>query len=528
MSREGNKKIHNIYLLDKSRIQQGLSVGADTSPYEIAAQIMAEGQNYKIQRLKEGLNTTNFSIALYFRKEDYHQNKFASFCATFVAQGEDAVTFFPRSSSSVLFVWNSEKIYAITTGQGFRMVEKYLVPNFGLIIASAFEERFKITSLDSNAMSSIVHSTKTIYSNEVDFIDIESLDTIFKEITGRLKDADKVQSLLNLNPSSKKKSMKITAKNYVQFSSSLNFKGLLHLLGIVDEYDINNLRDRFNLITPMTLKKNCDTITANNAMVIHLMYEAITVGRPFPFDLFHKETNVYISADSYTIYDPTDTDEYTTRDDHDAMQLVLDAFKNYLNGKECTEDNFYTFATSVNLCARKGDDIVTDGTLLQHISGEICVNNTNYYVFYGEYYRLNVAYNDRLKASLRGKLRPEFYTSEIRTKWLKKRDEDWFNLTVSINEGYIHLHRIKPEYIEFCDLLKCDDDTVTIVHVKDGFDGEMRILDRQVELSITKILDLKHNNNGVYMQNLYQKAAENDVGKNITTVFKTEQDFWTA
>ena len=85
MSREGNKKIHNIYLLDKSRIQQGLSVGADTSPYEIAAQIMAEGQNYKIQRLKEGLNTTNFSIALYFRKEDYHQNKFASFCATFVA-----------------------------------------------------------------------------------------------------------------------------------------------------------------------------------------------------------------------------------------------------------------------------------------------------------------------------------------------------------------------------------------------------------------------------------------------------------
>ncbi len=72
------------------------------------------------------------------------------------------------------------------------MVEKYLVPNFGLIIASAFEERFKITSLDSNAMSSIVHSTKTIYSNEVDFIDIESLDTIFKEITGRLKDADKV------------------------------------------------------------------------------------------------------------------------------------------------------------------------------------------------------------------------------------------------------------------------------------------------------------------------------------------------
>ena len=39
------------------------------------------------------------------------------------------------------------------------------------MLDTVFEERFKITSLDSNAMSSIVHSTKTVYSNEIDFID---------------------------------------------------------------------------------------------------------------------------------------------------------------------------------------------------------------------------------------------------------------------------------------------------------------------------------------------------------------------
>ena len=123
------------------------------------------------------------------------------------------------------------------------MIEDCSIPKFGLIIASIFEERFKVTSLDSNAMSSIVHSTKTVYSNEIDFIDIDALDTVFKEVTGRLKDADKVRLLLNLNTDSKKKSMKITARNHVQFSSALSFDGLLHLLTIIDEYDFENLSD---------------------------------------------------------------------------------------------------------------------------------------------------------------------------------------------------------------------------------------------------------------------------------------------
>ena len=525
MPREKNTKTHNIYLLDKSRMQRVLEIQGETSVQALVAQVMSSDENYCLQTLKGGIDTAEFSVELYFREDARFQSKFSSFCKSFVADDQKAVTFYPRSSSSVLFIWNSDKLFAITTGQGFRMIENYAVPKFGLIIASAFEQRFKITSLDSNAMSSIVHSTKTVYSNEVDFIDIETLDTIFKEVTGRLKDTAKVHTLLNLIMDSKKNSMKIIAKDYVQFSSSLNFNGLIHLLTIISAYDFENLSDRFNLITPIGLKKNRDIVHANDNEVIHSMYEALISGRSLPFDLFHKDTGLYISADSYVVYDQNDMREYTSQNDFEATQLLSDAFSTYLNGSPSTETAFYAFATSAKLRAQKEDDSVTDGTLMQHVSGEVCVDGINYYVFYGQYYRLNTAYNDRLKASLRGKLRPEFITSEIRTQWTRGCDEDWFNKSTSINEDYIHLHKIKPDYIEFCDLLKCDGDTVTIVHVKDGFDGDMRVLDRQVELSIAKIMDLKHNNNDTYMKKLYQNAKENTVGKNISTAFPSENEF---
>jgi uncharacterized protein (TIGR04141 family) len=525
MSKEKNSKTHNIFLMDNAKLKASFINDNDTTISECISNIMNEHQDYIPQKLKEQIETKGFSISLYFRPEHNPNSKFISFCKSFVEDGQSALSFSPQSSSSILFVWNEKRIYAITTGQGFRIIENYAVPKFGLLIASAFEKRFKITSLDSNAVSSIIHSSKTIYSNEVDFIDIESLDTIFKEVTGRLKDVTTVHKLLNLSSNSKKKSMKVTAKNFLQFSSSLSFDGLLHLLSIIDEYEIESLSDKFNLIIPMNTKKNDGIITENNAAVIHLIYEAIKSKSEIPFDLFHKETAEFISADTYIISNSKATKEYTIQDDYTATELISSAFDAFLEGEAPTETAFYSFFTDTLLYSKLGDDNKTKGTLLQHVSGEICVRGVNYYVFYGEYYRLNSSYNERLNVSLSGKLHKDIFTSEITTKWSDGKNEDDFNRNASTHEKYAHLHKIKPDYIEFADLLKCDGNTITVVHVKDGFDGDMRILDRQVELSIAKIMDLKHNNNDLYMRQLYNNASISTTGTNIKEIFPTVDEF---
>ena len=288
-SSEKNTKTHNIFLIDKSKLNM-----SNSSVEDALGLLMSEDEEYKLQKLKTGVNTGPVSVRLYFRGDDNYQSQFSSFCKSFVEEDQKAVTFYPRSASSVLFIWNDKHIYAVTTGQGYRMVEDYSVPKFGLILASCFNEEFKVTSLDANAMASVIHSSKTIYSKEVDFVDVDALDTIFKEVTGRLKDKKKVQELLGLKGSSKRDTVKVSAKNSVQFSSALSFNGLLHLLEEIEKLGFDGRQEHFNLIAPISPKKHKAIITANNNAVIEAMYVAIQSGREIPIDLFHKNTSVFM------------------------------------------------------------------------------------------------------------------------------------------------------------------------------------------------------------------------------------------
>jgi uncharacterized protein (TIGR04141 family) len=515
MARSKNTKTHSVYLIDRCK----LLGDSATNENEAIKLLMSADLSYKQQTLKTGIDTQGFSICLYFRGDDNYQSKFASFCKEFVEENQDAVTFHPRTTSSVLFVWNEKHIYAITTGQGFRMIEAFSFPKFGLIVASIFEEKFKITSLDSNAMSSMVHSTKTVYSNEVDFIDVSSLDTVFKEVTGRLKDASKVRSLLNLEESSKKKSMKVIAKNFVQFSSALDFAGLLHLLQVIDGYNFEGYSDRFNLITPLNTKKDKNAIQQNDFAVIDKLYSAIQANEEISFDMFHEDTMSFVSAETYELYDSNTGAEYISFGDCADLEVLTKAYNIFLHGSQDSSEAFRSFVLNTRIRSMTDDLVVTDAPLLKHVSGEIEVEDKNYYIFYGRYYFLNASYTDRLNDSLQGKLRSGYQISVLRTTWNGNKDENWFNQEVSQNEGYIHLHKALVDYIEFADLMKVEDGQLTIVHVKDGFDCNMRALDRQVELSIAKLMDIKHYNNELYFRQLYNTAAKSQIGKNITTVF---------
>ncbi len=525
MAKETHTKTHNIFLLNNERMQNSLDPNHQLDIHGLLDAVMGIDEKYKEQELKDNVDAKGFSVKLYFRGDDNYQSKFASFCKDFVKEDQESVCYYPRSASSVLFIWSDKHIFAITTGQGFRMIQDFAVPRFGLIIASTYSGRFKITSLNSNAMSSIIHSSKTIYTNEIDFIDVDALDTVFKEITGRLKDSTSVKSLLGLKATSKRNSMKITAKDYVQFSCALNFSGLLHLLSIIDTYNYEILSDKFNLITPMTRKRDDVIITQNNVAVADALYDAIIGKSNFPFDLFHKDTEEYIAADQYVVYNQDTQEEYGVSEDYDAIKLLQTAYETFLDGSETNKAAFHSFMDTVRLQSRRGDYMSTDGTIMDHISGEIESDGINYYIFYGEYYRLNSTYSERLNESLNGKLRPEFYTNEITTAWPQGTNEDFFNEHASINDGYIHLHRVLSDQIEFADLLKVDGEYATVVHVKDGFNNDMRALDRQVELSVARIMELKHTNRSDYFEELYDYSLKKHTGITLSSVFKTKENF---
>lgn len=515
-----DKKTHNIYMLDTEKLTNlGKSINEQIT--RIIEQSNGNSRyKYKLQDLKDETDFQGFSIKLYYRNEE-KDSRIKLFCESFVKENQEVVRSFTRSSSSIMFIWNKKRIYAVTTGQGFRAIEEYCMQKFGLLVISAFNA-FKITALDSNTLSSIVHSSKTIYSNEVDFIDVTELDTIYKEITGRLNDIGIVKKIIN-NDETKKSSIKVIGKNYIQFSNSMNFNDLLHLLSLLNAYNYNQISDSFNLISPIDNKTCKSIIDRNNKAVIEKMFDTIKKGDTFCFDLFHKNTNDFITATEYIVENKKR--DLISEEEIRPWEFIKNAYDAYLDGKDYDYNSFESFIYSSKIISKNEERVITSEKILNHISGEIEINDHSYFVFYGNYYSITQSYTERLNESLTQKLSIERTTDKIKTLWKKDDKEDDFNRNASNNEGYIHIHKVKPDYIEFADLIKQEGNDMYIVHVKDGFDDDMRALDRQVELSIHKLMDLRNKNNSKFMKKLYENAKKNKEARNITEDFKTEESF---
>lgn len=528
MARRNNSKIHNVYLLSKDKLYEKFVKGNPLPIEDIIDKLMdsEDCSYYAEQRQKANVYTSSFSVRLYFAVIPSKYNKLSSFCSTFIEEDQEVISFHPKNSSSILFVWNETNIFAITSGQGYHIIQPYCVSKFGMMVAAHYLNYLKITALDSNEFTGSVHSTKTIFSNEMNFVDIDSLDTIYKEITGRLNSTEIIRELLDLDDGDRKSSSKIIAKDYFQLSSSMNFDKLIHFLTMLNELNISNLEDSFNSITPINSKSHKAVIEKNNNKVIESLFHSVQTNRRTEFDLFNKNTNQFIEADRYEIADSKEK-VFVSKDEIETLPFISEAFTNFLSGRQSSLDLFFEFVHLSNIEAYKGDDRVCKRPLLEHIYGEITVDDVNYFIVYGDYYLLSNSYCKRLNQMIETKT--NLHKKQIlTTSWvLNKYDEDMFNQAVAENEGLVLFHRLLVDKIEFADLLKIENDEITIVHVKDGFDGEMRALDRQVELSIKMLNDLIHYNCESNFRSLYSIAtsSDNEQSSKIKDVFKTADEF---
>lgn len=542
-----HKKTHNIFLIDSAKMNARSSPQIPLTAEQMIDLIMTPYKDYIRQSLLGGTpvnektigpNNTTFHFSLYFRSEP-HTSKFSDFCRDFVEDGQPAVTHQSVSASSVLFIWTDQYLFAVTTGQGFRVAERFAVPRFGLMVASVFNDNLRVSSLDSNVVSGLVHSTRTIYARDVDFISVSELDHIAKEIVGKINGQDKIDLLLDNNT---RTSLTVTAKRSIQFSSSLDLDGLLKLLcNMIEHCDLGHLQDRFNMLTLVTDPDECNAITDT---IIGQMYKAYTDDEKCPFLLFSRDTNLFLSRSLYQIYDPSDEDRILSEsNEFDTTQLLHQAYTNYHTGKQIAEskDNFREFMETCMLrTPHEGQDIkenpATNDILLDHIVGEVEHGGVNHYAFYGEYHCQSANFVQRVNDSLKRKLDAGNYKFRIGTQlWPNNQNEHWFNENASAVDDYVHLHKIKPDYIEFCDLLKYEPAAngnpavVTIVHVKDGFDGDMRVLEHQVEMSIAKIRELKDSNSSAYLEHVYNLSVTTPQNgqrwKRITSQFADYQSF---
>ena len=122
MARQRNTKTHNIFLLNREKLEDIIPVSEPREIGEYISAIMSKDCDYKEQVLKPMPSNCAFNAKLFFKYEPIPKNKLVSFCESFVEENQPILNFKNQNASSVLFVWSEQNIFVITTGQGFRII----------------------------------------------------------------------------------------------------------------------------------------------------------------------------------------------------------------------------------------------------------------------------------------------------------------------------------------------------------------------------------------------------------------------
>lgn len=128
---------------------------------------------------------------------------------------------------------------------------------------------------------------------------------------------------------------------------------------------------------------------------------------------------------------------------------------------------------------------MTDASLGDHLCAEIRFNKRSYFLFNQEWYLIKPDFETTLNKQCQ-----EFINTNQKKGLLKKwktGSENDFNSSHIGDKDTLVFDKITPENIEACDVLKWTDEEVFFIHIKKGFNNEMRNLGRQVQIAARRI-----------------------------------------
>lgn len=518
MKKDNNSKVHNINLLNLDYIKSEMTKETkDSNPESISNKdcidyIMKKNPGYKSQTLKDS-TINNAQLFLYYNSRAI-PSALNRFVGNFVEEKSEILSDNLLMQNSVLFLIIDKRIYAIPTGQGFRVISNYIFDKFGLLILNCLKEKFKVTAINTNNMSGKTHSENRVFRQELNYWDVLDIDSVVKELKGRINDKDTITQLLNLPKTSKKGKLSFAAKDSLQLSSSMSIQELIESLKVINNLFSDDTQSNFVDIKILEKHKNAKEIEENIQQVYKNIIETIENQDEtyLGYDFFNKNVEDFLNYDKYIIKFEDKHEEF--EDSYDILSKLRCLYKK-LNIKVKSSEEKIDFISNIKIVASENNVDDDLGSLIQNLSGELFKNEKHYFMWYGTFYFVTDNYFTRLKITLKNKLDNTSDDPSI-PKWDKGIDEDNYNSYLAQNIGGMLLHKCIPDNIEFADVLKITNNECYVYHVKDKFNCSMRELDRQVELSMKQLAEFK-NNHIDYFKKLYlfskAQAKRNDTNE---------------
>jgi uncharacterized protein (TIGR04141 family) len=393
--------------------------------------------------------------------------------------------------SFICFIEYNNYVYAITGGTGSFAIDRFINTTFGLdLLAKMINEDEKVIKeiKERDVTGAILGQTK-FYRGDQSILSNAEFGKIVRLVTAELNKQILV-NVLGFSPNElKRKTSRCLAKEAFKISKSIKFDILLNL---IEKFStLLSLESKFELnkVTLISRRKpqNRTLLRQLREELTKQLYDKVKDGEPIDFDFCNVKYEDYHSAEYFSFY--FGTEKYFESEDPLSFEELIEKLKKEEKFHDQTIELFNTSVLSVEIQSfSEQGEIITEDTVFDHLHGEIKFDGSTYFFVDKEWYTIQIEFINDLNRACQEVVKQCWDDKLISERFVNKNeDEQVFNLRFCNRPNCWVLDKITPENIEVCDILIDEDNTLNLIHVKKGFNNNMRDLAAQVLISAKRI-----------------------------------------
>jgi uncharacterized protein (TIGR04141 family) len=437
-----------------------------------------------------------------------------------------------KTTSFLLFIHYKQYIFAICGGVGSLAIRQFVVHDFGMqLLVRLFQKHDRVVkSTQDRGVSGIVLGQQRYYRGDQRFSDENEFGKIYKKFQAQLKKGQMTGVFGFLPNDVKSKGSGCTAKDSFQLGKSVDLDVLLkNIKTYVDLIENTESNFTLNKVIPILKKSTIGQklIQELRDELVNQLYHDCTNHNNFNIDFCHPDFEDYRAAENFKLILDRET-VIDLEDEEPSLEVVIREVRNL---DRLIMDEPATFRLSVldnEIKSYDGEgNLLTTGTVLQHLHGEVNYNGNTYFLIDGQWYRVDPEFIQALDEGCRDVLHQAWEENFFEISFDLDKDESVFNQHFVGKPGMLVFDTVTYENVEVCDILKHDEKNTWLIHVKKGFDNAIRDLASQIMIS-AKVIQADKTSGFRFLESLQSRAEDGLFSDSLTKKMIAKQIFPTG
>lgn len=511
--------ISNIYKIDLKHHQFTQIDEIDNVILKII-EITAKNRKKKKDDYHVSRNEINqTSIILVVENPEQKESEWAKFLPK---EHFEEITLYKQSLNLLLFIYTYENLYCIIGGDSYSFIVNFIDHSFGINSYSKIidQNQDNLISIKSKGVSGNEINSNSQFREDFKVINFIRFGKIPYEIIIRtsIKNSIEYFHRIQNNPNER---IIVNYGKGVKINKDLNF---YQIISVAKQFDyINNLEESEFLNSYKEIdKKSIEIQSFYDTLINNIFNDLENLSKTsglhksgFQFDFTNPNNTVlFFESDTFHLKEKTSKGGYSkfyeVNDKNKIYSTVLNravevvypldffSFRAYIQGVQIT-------------CYKEGKKTVSSNFLF-HFNTEVSYKGDTLIYLGSKWYKLKSSFIKELNSTCESILSNYKAPDNLLFEPWKKKEitrEGDYNLLYKKVKGYFVLDTYLFDYIEICDILKINDDSISLIHVKYGFDNKLREVINQVLISARRLKNDMQGSN-IILKKIFRKLIDTE------------------